>query len=122
MRYRWGVASPVPATLLPPTPAALAQADLEAGRALAGRWCSGCHIVARGAAGAVSDAAPPFTAIAGHPDRSAEWLFRRVAVDPHPVMPNLDLTLQQARDLNAYLDSLARQQGQEGATPPGGGG
>ena len=121
MGYRWGVGSFVVATLLLP-PAALAQADQEAGRALAQRWCSGCHITARGAAGAVSDAAPPFTAIAGNPDRTAEWLLRRVAVDPHPVMPNLDLTLQQARDLNAYLDSLARRQGEEGATPPGGGG
>ena len=107
------LAAPALALLLtPPAAPALAAGDADAGRALAEQWCGGCHLVGERAGGA-SDGAPPFSAIAGDPERDAEWLYSRVTVAPHPVMPNLDLTQREAQDVDAYLDTLAPGRGSE---------
>ncbi|HET6520021.1 MAG TPA: hypothetical protein VFG47_09395 [Geminicoccaceae bacterium] len=99
--------------LLLPTPA-LAAGDPETGHMLARQWCGGCHVVEPGATGG-SDIAPPFTVIAADPDRTPGWLYASVTAAPHPVMPNLDLTRQEAADIDAYLDRLAEA---GGAAPP----
>lgn len=80
---------------------AWAAGDAGAGKALAERWCSGCHAV--GAAG--TDAAPPFTEIAKRPARPDEFFYAWLA-DPHPPMPRLDLSRQDIANLIAYLRSL----------------
>ena len=76
-------------------------ADAANGEALAKRWCAACHVVAsdqqRG-----STQAPPFSAIASQPgfDSGKLALF---LLEPHPKMPNLNLSRNQANDLAAYI-------------------
>ena len=104
------------AALLPPLSAALAAGDPETGHMLARQWCGGCHVVDPGATGG-SDLAPPFTVIAADPHRTPGWLYAAVTAMPHPVMPNLDLTRQEAADIDAYLDRLAGAGGGGAAAP-----
>jgi mono/diheme cytochrome c family protein len=84
---------------------AAAHADSARGAKLARQWCASCHIVsadqARGA-----DVAPTFASIAKRPDftanRVALFLMRL-----HPRMPDVHLTRDEARDLGAYIATLA---------------
>jgi hypothetical protein len=81
-------------------------ADSARGARLAKQWCASCHIVSsdqtRGA-----DFAPPFASIAKRPgftaERTAHFLMRS-----HRRMPDLHLTRSEAKDLGAYIASLAR--------------
>jgi mono/diheme cytochrome c family protein len=81
-------------------------ADAAHGETLARRWCASCHIVAkdqkRGA-----DNAPAFASIAKMPGFSAEKIAQFL-MDPHPKMPDMQLTRNETRDLGAYIASLAR--------------
>ncbi|MBX6322450.1 MAG: cytochrome c [Rhodospirillaceae bacterium] len=84
--------------------AARAQApNIVEGRALARQWCSSCHQVEPG--GVMTDAAPSFASLANDPDLTPErlrgWLF-----DPHPPMPDFNLTYHEIRAIEAYLESL----------------
>ena len=97
--FALGVCAWVPsAEALPP--------DVAHGEALARRWCASCHIVAndqtRGA-----DNAPAFASIAKMPGFSAEKITRFL-MDPHPKMPDMQLSRDETRDLGAYIASLAR--------------
>lgn len=88
-------------------PAGAAPADAAAGRALAERWCAACHVVAPGQGAAVSDA-PTFTAIAARDgDVSGAWLSFRL-LKPHPQMPQVSLTRDEAADLAAYFATLRK--------------
>jgi mono/diheme cytochrome c family protein len=86
--------------------AGLAAADADHGEQLAKRWCAACHIVSpdqtRGA-----DNVPAFSAIAQAPGFSADKVARFL-LDPHPKMPDMQLTRQEAADLGAYIASLAK--------------
>ncbi len=81
-------------------------ADAAHGEQLARRWCAACHIVAadqtRGA-----DNVPAFASIAKMPGFSAENIAQFL-MDPHPKMPDMQLTRDEAKDLGAYIASLAR--------------
>ena len=81
-------------------------ADIEAGRELARHWCATCHLVE--GAGEGTDAAPAFKSVADNPslsDRDIKaWLS-----DPHPPMPNFNLSRTQIDDLTGYIRSLAAQ-------------
>jgi mono/diheme cytochrome c family protein len=81
-------------------------ADASHGEQLARRWCAACHIVAadqtRGA-----DNVPAFSSIAKMPGFSAENISQFL-MDPHPKMPDMQLTRDEAKDLGAYIASLAR--------------
>ena len=83
-----------------------APANLANGERLAKRWCASCHIVSsdqtRGA-----DNVPTFAAIAKTPGFSAENIGQFL-LDPHPKMPDMQLTRNEARDLGAYIASLAK--------------
>jgi mono/diheme cytochrome c family protein len=83
-----------------------APADPTNGERLAKRWCASCHIVSadqtRGA-----DNVPSFAAIAKTPGFSAENIGQFL-LDPHPKMPDMQLTRDEARDLGAYIASLAQ--------------
>jgi mono/diheme cytochrome c family protein len=88
------------ATTMAFAPAASA-ADAAKGEVLAKRWCATCHIVAsdqqRG-----STQAPAFSTIADRPSFDAG----RVALfllDPHPKMPDMNLTRAEAADLAAFI-------------------
>jgi cytochrome c len=82
---------------------AVAAGDAASGLALAQTWCTGCHIVEPAAAG--GDSAPPFAAIANR-SNLAPGALRAWLTDPHPPMPNLELSRQQIDDIASYLDSL----------------
>jgi cytochrome c len=87
-------------------PAASAAGDAAAGQALAQRWCTGCHVIDRSGHG--PDIAPPFPAIAHRHHNDEHWL-RAWLAEPHPPMPNLNLSRAEIDDLVAYLQSFAAQ-------------
>lgn len=78
--------------------------DADSGRVLARSWCAYCHIVEEGQAQA-SDIAPPFAQIANDPKKTKLGLEAWLA-DPHPPMPNLNLSQDQIDDLIAYIETL----------------
>lgn len=79
--------------------------DAANGAAIAKRWCAHCHVTGNDAAAA--DAAPPFPAMAADPaytDRRLQtWL-----ADPHPPMPDFQLSRRNIDDIVAYIRSLAK--------------
>jgi len=81
-------------------------ADIDHGEQLARRWCAACHVVAddqtRGA-----DNVPTFAAIAKQPNFKADEIARFLR-DPHPKMPDMQLTVPEAADLAAYIAALAK--------------
>jgi len=76
-------------------------ADVDHGETLAKRWCAACHIVApdqsRG-----QDNVPPFATIAKIPGFNAD-LIARFLMNPHPKMPDMQLSRDEADDLAAYI-------------------
>jgi mono/diheme cytochrome c family protein len=95
----------LPLLLLLNTPVR-AQGDPDAGRELARRWCTACHVVDREGTG--TDAAPALPSLLAGKRRSAEEIEGWLA-DPHPPMPNLDLSRQEIDNILAYLQSFTGQ-------------
>jgi len=85
--------------------AAMAAADADHGEELAKRWCAACHFVASDQAHG-ADNVPTFAAIAKEPGFSADRIARFL-MDPHPKMPDMQLSRTEAADLGAYIASLA---------------
>lgn len=85
--------------------AARAQGDPEAGRALAQRWCSNCHMIDPGQADASATGVPTFAGVARMPSTTAMSLnaFLRT---PHVRMPDLHLSNQEIDDVSAYILGL----------------
>ena len=79
-------------------------ADASNGEALAKRWCAACHIVSADQTPG-ADNVPPFATIAKKPGFSADKIAQFL-MDPHPKMPDMQLTRTEARDLGAYIASL----------------
>jgi len=73
----------------------------EIGRRLAERWCAACPVVSPTQREASADA-PPFAAIGERPGFNAEQLAYFL-LEPHPKMPSMSLTRQEANDLAAYI-------------------
>jgi mono/diheme cytochrome c family protein len=94
-------------TVLGAVPHARAAGDAQNGKILAQRWCATCHVVSSEQRRA-SDAAPAFPSIARHPDFDAGKLAFFL-LDPHPKMPNMSLTRQEAADLAAYIAAQANE-------------
>jgi mono/diheme cytochrome c family protein len=90
------------AALLAITPALAA--DPNNGERLARRWCSSCHVVATNQSGPTGEA-PPFATIAREPDFTAAKLALFL-LEPHPKMPNMQLSRTEAADLAAYIATL----------------
>ena len=82
---------------------AVAAGDAQAGHDLALRWCTSCHIVDQSGRG--PDTAPPFPSIALQNRDDRRWV-RAWLADPHPPMPNFNLSQPQIDDVAAYLESL----------------
>ncbi len=79
-------------------------ADAKQGARLAKQWCTGCHLTGAGQASG-GDAAPPFSVIAETAaDRNDD--LRAWLADPHPPMPNFNLTRSEIDDLLGYIESL----------------
>jgi len=81
-------------------------ADSAQGEKLARRWCAACHIVAEDQARG-TDNVPTFAAIAKIPGFDAEKIAKFLR-DPHPKMPDMQLSNSEAADLAAYIVSLGK--------------
>jgi mono/diheme cytochrome c family protein len=81
-------------------------ADPYEGGQIARRWCEPCHVVAPDQLGTTGEA-PPFTEIAKRPGFDAGQVAMFL-LDPHPKMPNMSLTRNEAGDLAAYIASLKK--------------
>ena len=81
----------------------LVPGDPEAGRDLVRSWCTACHVVDLEGTGA--DAGPALPTLLAGKQRSADEI-RGWLTDPHPPMPNLNLSRQEIDDILAYLQSL----------------
>ena len=88
------------------TGAAAAPAQPARGEKLARHWCASCHIVASDQKGG-SDTAPPFATIARKPGFDGGKIGQFL-MDPDPKMPDMQLSRDEAKDLGAYIASLAK--------------
>jgi mono/diheme cytochrome c family protein len=80
-------------------------ADPDNGSRLAHRWCEACHVVTPTQTRASTDLAPPFASIAKRPDFDAAKIALFL-LDPHPKMPDMALTRNEAGDLAAFIGTL----------------
>ncbi len=87
--------------------ASIAQAaDADHGETLAKRWCAACHIVAPDQRTG-ADNVPSFASVAKRPDFTAAKLSSFLR-DPHPKMPNMELSRGEADDIAAYIAGLGQ--------------
>jgi len=82
---------------------AASAADAYQGGVLAKRWCASCHVVANDQQSANTQA-PPFSEIAKKPDLDAAKIALFLLL-PHPKMPDMNLSRNEAADLAAYIKS-----------------
>ena len=87
--------------LLACTSEATFAADVDNGSILAQRWCASCHVVSS-AQRVEIDHIPSFASIAQRADFSAEKLAFFL-LEPHPKMPNMSVSREEARDIAAYI-------------------
>jgi len=80
-----------------------AAADAQQGQAMAKRWCATCHVVSADQASGGTQA-PPFGEIAKKPGLTAASIALFL-LRPHPPMPDMNLTRNEAGDLAAYIVS-----------------
>ena len=93
--------------LLPMTLAnAAAAADAANGEKLAKRWCAACHVVAADQRQGNTQAAP-FSAMAKEPGIDAARIALYLLL-PHPKMPDMNLSRNEAADLAAYIAAQGR--------------
>jgi mono/diheme cytochrome c family protein len=83
-------------------PTAASAADPAQGETIARRWCAPCHLVSSDQKQASADVAP-FAEVARTKTNAQIAAF---LTDPHPKMPDLQLSRQQIADLVAYIRSL----------------
>ena len=82
-------------------------ADMKEGERLAKQWCSDCHLIGdQQTAG--GDTAPTFASIAETAAERTDDL-RAWLADPHPPMPNLNLSRMEINDLLAYIEGLDQE-------------
>lgn len=80
-------------------------ADPHNGERLAHRWCEACHVVSPTQRRPASDQAPPFATIAKMPHFGAAEIALYL-LNPHPKMPDMNLTRKEAGDLAAFITTL----------------
>ncbi len=76
-------------------------ADAQEGARLAERWCASCHAISTNQAQA-STQVPPFSEIAKSPGFDAAKVAYFLLA-PHPPMPDMNLSRNEAGDLAAYI-------------------
>ena len=79
-------------------------ADADNGERLARRWCSSCHVVAPDQRTPTAEA-PPFATVARRPGFDAAKLALFLLA-PHPKMPDMGLSRDEAADLAEYIATL----------------
>ena len=101
-----------PALLLAGLLPALGAPDIIHGERLAKRWCAECHVVAPDQTSAKADV-PSFADVAS---RKTAKQIAAFLTDPHPKMPDMNLSRDETADLAAYIKTLAP--GPQDPTPP----
>jgi mono/diheme cytochrome c family protein len=81
--------------------------DAAEGRAIASRWCVSCHNIGGEAKPSASDTVPTFDSVAQRKDLNRVQLETWIG-NPHPPMPNLNLTRVEIDNLVSYIESLRR--------------
>ena len=81
-------------------------ANPDNGSTLAKRWCTGCHVVSADQAKG-TDVAPSFASIAARPAFNVEKIASFL-LEPHPKMPNMALSPEEARDISAFIAEQPR--------------
>jgi mono/diheme cytochrome c family protein len=76
-------------------------ADARKGEILAKRWCTSCHVVSSDQQQGTTQA-PPFSAVGNRPDFN-ETTIAYFLLTPHPRMPDMNLSRNEAADLAAYI-------------------
>jgi mono/diheme cytochrome c family protein len=84
----------------------VAAPDAQNGERLARRWCASCHVVASDQRQPTNEAAP-FSTVAKMPGFN-EARLALFLLDPHPRMPDMNLTRAEAADLADYIEKLGR--------------
>lgn len=79
-------------------------ADAEAGGRIAERWCAECHVVAPNQKKAKADV-PSFREIVRRRGND-EVALLSFLMNPHPKMPDMQITRREAADLVAYMKSM----------------
>jgi len=93
-------------SLLVPFAQTAMAASAASGEKMARRWCAACHVVAKDQTTANTQA-PPFSAIAKKPSFDAGKLALFLLL-PHPRMPDMNMSRNEAADLAAYIASQGR--------------
>ena len=88
-------------------PAATLAGSAEEGQEIAARWCSSCHNIGSGNRPTASDTIPTFHSIAQRDN------FNRVQLEawignPHPPMPDFNLSRDEIDSLVSYIESLRK--------------
>lgn len=76
------------------------------GEKIAKRWCASCHVVAKDQKRGNTQA-PPFSEIARKPGLTAASIALFL-LRPHPPMPDMNLTRNEASDLAAYIEKQGK--------------
>jgi mono/diheme cytochrome c family protein len=79
--------------------------DAAAGKQLAERWCSSCHVVGPASTEGTSNGAPPFVAVA-RMKSTTPMSLRAFLLTPHTRMPDLHLSQDEIDNLTAYILSM----------------
>jgi mono/diheme cytochrome c family protein len=82
-------------------------ANPDNGSVLTQRWCTGCHVVS-GDQVKGTDIAPSFASIAERPDFNAAKIASFL-LEPHPKMPNMALSPEEAKDISAFIAEQRRK-------------
>lgn len=88
------------------SPTAGMAADASNGQTLAKRWCAACHVVASDQQNA-NGQAPPFSVIGKIPELDPAKLALFLML-PHPKMPDMNLSRNEASDIAAYIVTQGR--------------
>jgi mono/diheme cytochrome c family protein len=82
-------------------------ANPDNGSTLSQRWCTGCHVVS-GDQIKGTDIAPSFASMAEKPGFNVEKLASFL-LEPHPKMPNMALSPEEAKDISAFIGEQRRK-------------
>lgn len=84
------------------------KSDIENGARLAQTLCTSCHLIGEPSDRPVPADVPSFAGIANRPTQTLDHLTNWLT-EPHPPMPNLNLTRVEIRDLAGYIFSLRKE-------------
>lgn len=86
---------------------AQAPGSAQRGYVLATRLCVNCHLIDGRASDTVKTDVPSFATIANRAGATAEHLTGKIIV-PHAAMPGVALTVEEVREIVAYILTLKR--------------